>query len=401
MDTRFDHIIIGGGIAGVTAAETIKAASPSATVALFGDEPHALYSRVLLPRVVESKIPSASAYLRKEGQLEMAGISFFKGIRVEKVDTDASEIRTSDGRSFGYGTLLIATGGRVRRLECPGGDDKDILHFQTMEDAETIRSSTGETSAVVGAGFIALELLMGSVRLGMKPTALLRKDRFFSSMLDDESARRIESELIANGVTMLKGVQVAKVSRSAPRFVITLDDGRTVETDHLGVGIGLVPNVTMLEGTGIAADDGVRTDATLRTSAPNVFAAGDVARFPDPCSGEVRSVGNWQNALFQGKHVAASMLGGTDPYLRTTAYTIAIFGLSLATIGAPDAKSDERIVQASDDRVLQIVLRGGRAIGATNVGKFPDRAAVTALIDSRRTLTSEEIAGLKEGKFPV
>lgn len=412
---KYDHLIIGGGIAGVTAAEELRKLAPDASVAVIGDEPHALYSRVLLPRVVEGKLPSEKAYLRKDGQLEVNGIAYLPGVRVEKVDVDAREVRASDGESYGYGTLLVATGGRPRRLACPGGDDADILHFQTIEDAEAFRDAKGGTAAVVGAGFIALELLMGFVRLGMKPTALLRKDRFFSAALDEESARRIEEELEANGVVVRKGVQVVKVARGAgpsdadrapsgvggDAFALSLDDGTEMTVDRFGVGIGLVPNVECLEGTGIDVDGGVLADASLRASASSVFAAGDVARFPDPCSGETRVVGNWQNAMFQGRHVAANMHGDDLPYTRTTAYTIAVFGLSFASVGAPDAKADERIVLASDETVLQLVCKDGRVVGATNVGKFADRAKVVALIDSRRTLDDHEMASLRSGEFPA
>jgi NAD(P)H-nitrite reductase large subunit len=396
-----DHLIIGGGAAGTTAAEVIRSKDADATVAIVSAEAHRLYSRVLLPNVVRGKIPEASAFLRTDAHYQDRRIELMTGRSVVAIDGVKRVVRLADGEELAYGKLLLATGGTPRRLDCPGGDNPEILSFQTIEDARALIAAPRDGAVVIGGGFIALEIAMSFAHFGAAVTCVLRGDGFFSHVLDRDSMAMLADHVTRNGVTLARGVTVKGIERDGAMGTVFLSDGQRLRCSAVGAGIGIVPNVGFLEGCGVEVGRGIRTDSRLRTAVENVFAAGDAVEFEDELTGERRMVGNWTNALLQGKAAGMNMAGEVTPFRAVTSYTITCFGLAVTFLGATDLIPEARIVRRTENATIQFLIRGGMVVGATCIGPFPERAAAMKVVESRVRLEDKGLTALADRSVPL
>ncbi len=400
MSQHVDYLIIGGGIAGVTAAENIRARDANGTIRILGQEKHALYSRVLLPHVVRGQVPEQKAFLRTPNALPDKRIDYVTGVRVASVVPGRRVAVLADGTEQSYGKLLIAAGGTSRRLDCPGAKDANCIYLQTLDDARQLRAASGTAKALVyGAGFSALELVMSFVHHGAPVTAVVRGDGFFSRILDAESKRMIHSALEKRGVQILTHREIRGVEAKGGLKAVHLSDGSVQTCTALGVGIGIVPNVGFLAGSGIVVNKGVLADDRLRASAPDVFVAGDVAEFEDRTLGMRHVVGNWQNAMFQGKTAGLNMAGDDVAFASVSSYSIPIYDLPMTFAGATDAEGTEKIVRHTEKgAILQLIFKNGKLVGATCVGPYSDRTAVNALLAAKPPLSAAAMAALRDGK---
>jgi NAD(P)H-nitrite reductase large subunit len=395
---RFDHIVIGGGIAGVTAAETIRGRDANASILVVGDEPHELYSRVILPHVVRGKSTEDKPFLRQRGHFEKLGITYRVHVAATRVSARDKTVAFSDGTEATYGALLVATGGSARKLDVPGAAEAGCLQFQTFDDMRAIVASRGTASALVyGGGFIGLEFVMSFVHFGAPVTAVVRGEGFFSRVLDADGCRLVTETVAKNGVTVRVGSAIKGVTVDGPRKTVYLDRGEPVTCQTVATGIGIEPNVGFLAGSDIPVRNGVVVDDQLRSVAPGVFAAGDVAEFLDASVGSHHIVGNWQNALLQGKVVGENMTGGDKAYDTVTSYAITCFGLPIVFMGTTDHADTVRVARRTDaGAFLQLFLLNGRVVGATCVGPFGDRLAVSRLISSRKPLSAAALSALAD-----
>jgi NAD(P)H-nitrite reductase large subunit len=401
MTDSVNYLILGGGVAGVTAAEAIRQRDASGTIRILGEEKHAPYSRVLLPHVVTGKVPESKAYLKTPAALAEKGIGYVMGAAATRVDSARKTVVFADGAQISYDKLLIATGGSARKLACPGAAEADCLSFQTMDDARALAAATGTAKALVyGGGFIALEVLMSFAHFGTPAVAVMRGDGFFSRVLDPIGKKKVLEAVSANGIDVVPHSEISAIDVAGDLKNVHLSDGRNISCTAIALGIGLEPNVGFLEGSGIGTATGVLADSALRSpSSPDVFAAGDVAEFDDAIVGARRIAGNWQSAMFQGQVAGANMAGAASVFSSVTSYGLSCFGLPVAVIGATDVPVDERIVrETAQGGSLQLFLKGARIVGATCVGPFSERAALTKLITTRKIFSSVESSALREGR---
>ncbi len=399
-----DYIIIGGGVAGTTAAETIRGRDAVASILIIGAERHPLYSRVILPHVVRGKVTEEKAFLRTVDSYKEKRIDFRAGVAATAVDTTARSVRLSDATSVTYEkALLIATGGTPRKLTLPGADEADILYFQTYEDAQRLIDAQKASSAVVyGGGFIGLECLMSFAHAGIRTTAVVRGNGFFSRVIDASGSEMIGRTLEQNGITLDTDTEIKGITVTREKKTVYLSRGGPLECDAVAAGIGLELYTDFLKDSGIHLGFGVLANEYLRTSAPDVYVAGDVAEIMDPFAHVSRTVGNWQNALFQGKIAGANMTGVEEKYEALTSYSISCFGLPIAFIGAVEIAADARIARKSATGAsLQLVVKGEHLVGATCVGLFPERAAVTKLITERTHLTPDKLDALRDARIDL
>ncbi len=391
---NYDYIIIGGGIAGTTAAETIRTRDAGASVLIISAEQHRLYSRVILPHVVRGKVAEEKAFLRTADFYKEKNIELRTGIAATGIDTNARVVRLSDESSVVYEkALLIATGGTPRKLTLPGADAADVLYFQTLEDSRRLIDAQNASSAVVyGGGFIGLEFLMSFAKAGIRTTSIVRGNGFFSRVVDARGSEMIGRTLEQNGVILNTGIEIKGIEVSSGKKSVHLSHGGPLVCDVIGAGIGIELYTGFLKESGINSNFGVLADEYLRTSASNVYVAGDVAEIVDPFARVPRTVGNWQNALFQGKIAGANMAGGEEKYEALTSYSISCFGLPIAFAGAVEIVADTRITRLSTSGAsLQLIVKGERLVGATCVGPVPERAVVMKLITERVHLTANKL----------
>lgn len=338
MDPVIDYIIVGGGIAGMTAAETIRERNKDASIAVFSTEPHLLYSRVLLPSYLKQRIPRDKVFMRTVHQLDEVNIGAHLSEEVVRVDPARHEVALKSAKTVGYRKLLIATGGRVRPLAIAGLKDlAGVYRLQTIDDAdEFYQALPGIKHAVVlGGGFIALEFLETLVLRKIPTTLIFPEARFFERFVRPEGSALFQENFERHGIRVISDDE-ARAAEGAEGSItmISTKNGNELPCDALCAGIGIQRNLEFLEGSGIQiGKQGILVNEYLETSAPDVLAAGDIAEFNDVVLGYSHLVGNWNNAFLQGKTAGCGMAGKRVPFTNLSNYSIGNLGLHLSVLG--------------------------------------------------------------------
>lgn len=378
-------LIVGGGAAGTTAAETYRAGGGAGDVVIVSDEAHPLYSRVLLPHAAKDKIPAERAFLKTDAWYAEKKIELMKGRAVTRADFRHRVATLDDGSELKFAKLVVAVGGKPRAWDVPGADAKGVLHLQTFEDALGLRAALAPETrmAIVGSGFIAIEFAAACVEKGAKAVLLNRGPHFWTSALGEAIARDVQAALEAKGVEVRNGVKATGVEGDDAVSGVRLSDGEVVACDAIGVGIGVVvPHEPFGD---LKGEHGLAADAFLKAKHEDVWVAGDCAEYDDEVTGRRRVVGNWTNAIAQGRHVGKALLGETAKFVTLTSYSTAVFpGVNLIFMGetraVPGAARYER--ELGPAQRLEFRVLDGRVIGAILLNATGHRAACATLITS-------------------
>lgn len=385
-----DYLIIGSGIASISAIESIRSKDASGSIVLISREQHRLYSRVLLPNLAKNKIPEEKIWLRTLEWYSQMKVEVLFGVSVASISTSGALVAIlHDDQEIVCGKILIATGGTPRQPEFKFDSQVEFFNLQTFEDAVKVRDFVGKSAVVFGGGFIALELIMACHTKQMEVTSIMRNGGFFGRILGVESQTKIHETLLKNGVKLRLNspiLGVESVGKSAKIYL----QGESTVADVLGMGIGLEFNIGFLKHSGIETSRGVVVNEFLETNIKNVYVAGDVAEFFDTNIGTHRLVGNWGNAVLQGKTAGLNMVGANLAYSHVTSYGVSCFGLPITFLGAVDCAHDQKVIrQEKNGAVVELMLHHNQVIGATCVGMFPERAAILKLISGKVAITLE------------
>jgi NADPH-dependent 2,4-dienoyl-CoA reductase/sulfur reductase-like enzyme len=290
----------------------------------------------------------------------------------------AHEVTLEDGETVAYGRLLLATGARVKRLDVPGGDLPAVHYLRDLDDALRLKAelASGDAVLVYGGGFIAMELMASARAAGASVTVVMRGTGFFHRMVGEAGQALMAAELARHHITLIDGHFITGLEAYGDGVIATLSDDSMVRADHVLVGLGLDLNTEFLRDSGLVQDGRLVTDAMMRV-ADDVWAAGDVAVFPDALSGRTHSAATWQNAMLQGRTAALNMLGGAEKFAPVTSHVVRCFDLPIAFVGDPDCPGTATEDRTGDGSALRLFRQDGRLVGTVAVGKFPDRAAVT------------------------
>ena len=376
------YLIVGAGLAGATAALRLRAEGFDGRVVLIGDEPHPPYSRPPLSKaVVRGEVPPERTRLRPAGFFEKREIEILSGVAVTDLDLTSRSVGLDAGSRLAYDALLLATGGRARTL--PGCDDiPGVYVLRTLEDAEAIRErlGPGRSLLVVGGGFIGAELA-ASARMRGSEVAVLEAEPLPLSRVLPPSVARIYAQIHRErGVTLHTGVAVTRIENRGELRAIG-SDGRAYPADAIVVAIGLVPNQELAAKAGLAVGDGILVDERCRTSAPGVYAAGDVANHPNPILGRRIRVEHWQNAQHQGAAAACNMLGREQIFAEVPWVWSDQYELNLQVAGLPEP-SDQVVMRGNVAArcFTALMLRDGALVAAIGVNRPDDVHAARRLI---------------------
>jgi len=335
----FDHVVIGAGVAGDAAAHGIREVDPGATILLVGSEPEPPYDRPPLTKDLWRPDPPGSVDL---GTDVATGAQVRTGRTVTAIDTAARTVTTDDGATVRYGRLVLATGGTPRTLTptpVPG-----VLTFRTLADYRRVRAlaDAGRHVVVVGGGYVGIELACALAGSAARVTFVVPQDRPAAHLVPPVLVDRLESGLRSRGVEILTGRRAVTAEPGGAGPELVLDDGTRVTGDAVVVGLGIEPDDGLAHAAGLAVDDGVVVDATLRTSDPFVRAAGDVARYPDEVLGRVR-VEHVDNAHATGRSAgranAVELRGGTAaPHTHTPFFYSDWFDDGWEAVGRLDSR---------------------------------------------------------------
>lgn len=335
MKTR--HVIVGNGPAGIAAAEAIRRRDSEAEIQILGDERCGYYSRPGLAYLLAGTIPEKQLFSRPEADYRRLRLRRVVA-RVMSVEPARHELILEGGQRITFDRLLLAVGARAVRPEVPGIDLPGVVCLDTLADAQAILrlARRARRAVVVGGGITAVELAEGLASRGVEVHYLLRKDRYWGSVLDAEESRMVERRLEEEGIVLHHNSEMAQVLGAKGRVAgVALKDGRRLPCSLLAVAIGILPRTELALAAGIAVGRGIRTDERLRTSVPDIYAAGDVAEVLDPDTGAWILDSLWSTALRQGTTAGANMAGADQPYRRGTSFNVTrVGGVTMTLIGA-------------------------------------------------------------------
>jgi len=390
---RYDYLIVGGGIAGVTAAETIRQKDTSSSICIVSKESAPLYSRVFLPHYIRGKIPREKVFLRTLDDYTDKNIDVLVGKEIVVANFDMHEVRLSDKGILNYGKLLIATGSTPLRWRIIGEGLEPILRLQTIDDADraeqVLRELKGKGDAlVVGGGFIALEFLESAVAYGYKAHLLIKEKRFFAGQLDELGWGILEQNFARHGITSHTESEVKKLEQDDKGILIAhTSTGETIKGVWLGLGIGVERNYGTFQGGGLKIGRGIVVNEYLELNVPDVWAAGDVAEVYYSKIGKSQLVGNWNSAFMQGRtagiNMAALDADNRVAFDAVPTYSINSLGYNITMVGDTSAGDDiETVARVWPDGISyeRFFLRGGILQGAILINRFADKPSIAKLI---------------------
>jgi 3-phenylpropionate/trans-cinnamate dioxygenase ferredoxin reductase subunit len=402
MTTDRTHVIVGASLAGAKAAETLRAEGFDGPVVLIGEESDRPYERPPLSKdYLLGKAERESLYVHPREWYAEHDVDLRLGVAVTAIDRAAHEVGLADGSKAGYARLLLATGSSPRRLSLPGADLDGVLYLRSAGDSDRIRTAFQGASrvAVIGAGWIGLETAAAA---GAEVTVLEMADLPLLRVLGRQVAQVFADLHKDNGVDLRCGVQISEITgRGGKAAGVRLADGSHVEADVVIVGVGITPNVQLASAAGLEVDNGIWVDAQLRSSDPDIFAAGDVANAFHPLLGKHVRVEHWANALNQPQTAAKAMLGqdvayDLVPYFFTDQYDL---GMEYAGYVEPDGY-DEVVFRGDAGRreFIAFWLGGHRVLAGMNVNVWDVNEAIQALVRSGRPVDS---AALSDPETPL
>ncbi|MBN9243481.1 MAG: FAD-dependent oxidoreductase [Mesorhizobium sp.] len=368
-------VIIGAGECGGRAALTLRELGYDGPVTLIGDEPHLPYERPPLSKdAMVADAPAVKA-IASEADLVEKTITHLRSVTVESVDSVAKRVKLAGGGELAYDKLLLATGAAPRKLPMPGLG-KRCVYLRTFSDVLAIRQHLKPQSsiAVIGGGFIGLELAASARRLGVDVIVIEAQPRILMRGVPAEIAAVVHAAHEAHGAKILCGAGIAAINDDGRKVRLTLADGRMIDADLAVIGIGAVPRTDLAEAAGLRIDNGIAVDAMLRTSDPAIFAAGDCCSFPLAVYGGRRvRLEAWRSALEQGTLAAKNMLGHEEPVSAVPWFWSDQYELTMQIAGLADEGSGTVRRDLGENAFILLHLAGdGRLVAASGVG--PDNA---------------------------
>lgn len=328
---RYDYLIIGGGMVADSAARGIREQDDAGTIGILGADPDEPYTRPALSK----KLWTDPDFGRDQVSLDTAsdtGAEVHTGTRVASVDRSNSSVTTESGERHEYGKLLLATGATPTRIELP--PSPRVVYFRTFADYRALRelTKTADHIAVVGGGYIGTEIAAALSLQDVKVTLVTSDAVLGGHMFPPTLAAGFDKGFAGHGVTVRRGTKVVSGAEASARVQLQLDDGSTVEADGVVFGLGVRPETELAESAGLAVDDGVIVDEFLRTEDEHVYAAGDVANYPDAVLGRRRTE-HVDNATEMGKAAGRNMAGAADPYTYTPYFYSDVYDDGYQAIG--------------------------------------------------------------------
>jgi NADPH-dependent 2,4-dienoyl-CoA reductase/sulfur reductase-like enzyme len=331
---QYKYLIIGGGLAGDGATKGIRELDPDGSIGMISLEPDPPYMRPNLSKGLWKGRPEAKIWRNTEERAEL-----HLDCRITGIDTDKKVLRDDHGEEYRYEKLLLATGGTPNRL--PFGEG-DILYFRTFRDYKQLREMTeeGDHFAVIGGSFIGSELAAALTMVGKKVTIIFPDPVICANIFPADVSQYLNDYYREKGVEVVTNDSVEGVQRNGSRLTVRTRGGRTYEVDGVVAGIGIRPNLELAEQAGLRLEDGIVVDEHLKTSAPDVFAAGDMANFHHFALGKRVRVEHEDNAVHMGKLAGRNMAGAGETYTHAPMFYSDLFDLGYEAVGELSSKME-------------------------------------------------------------
>jgi nitrite reductase (NADH) large subunit len=382
------YVIVGNGVAGNAAAEVIRKFEPASEIQMFTKESHIYYYRPALPEYLSGEKNLKGMTLHDGTWYEKNAIQVQLSTEVAAVRPAEKTISASDGRTYAYDRLLLATGSHAVVPDVKGADIEGVFTLHTVADADDMlkRAETAKSLVVVGGGILGIEAGNGLRKRGLQVTVVGRNKRLLPKQMDPSGAAFLQRRLEEMGFVFCLGDTPAEIARLDGRLAVHLKGGKTLETDMVLLSAGAAPDLTLARQLGLSIGQAVQVDDRLRTSIEDIYAAGDLIEH----RGKVYGI--WPAAMEQGRAAGANMTGKETLYNGTVrSNRLKVSGIELVSMGDIDAEGEGKCVVTADEKKCvyrKIVLDGNAITGAILLGDIRGEKEIQEAIASCRDISS-------------
>jgi NADPH-dependent 2,4-dienoyl-CoA reductase/sulfur reductase-like enzyme len=400
-------VIVGAGLAGAKAAETLRTEGFTGRIVLIGEEADRPYERPPLSKgQLLGTAARDDAFVHAPEWYAEHDIDLRTDTRAASIDRAAHTVTLSDGDVVAYDKLLLTTGSSPRRLELPGSDLDGVLYLRTMPDRDRLAKSlvAGARVVVLGAGWIGLEVAAAARTLGASVTVVETLALPLQRVLGDEVARVFLALHEAHGVTFHFGASVRELRGDTSVSSVVLADGTELPADVVVVGVGIAPNIELAKAAGVVTANGITVDASLRTSDARIYAAGDVANAHHPLIGRPIRVEHWANALNGGPAAAKAMLGQDVAYDRLPYFFSDQYDLGMEYAGYVAPGGYDEVVFRGDPSTFEFVafwVSEGRVLAGMNANVWDVQDEIQTLVRAGYAGASVDVAKLADPSVPL
>jgi 3-phenylpropionate/trans-cinnamate dioxygenase ferredoxin reductase subunit len=399
MTTESSFIIVGGGLAGAFAAQTLREVGFDGRITLLGEESHRPYERPPLSKdYLQGHADRDSIFVHPESWYADHAVELRLGAAVTSLDPASRTVTTATGFQLGYDKLLLATGSTPRRLSVPGADLDGVYYLRNVEDSDRIKIEFARAKRVVivGGGWIGLETAAAARNAGLDVTLLERSQLPLLHVIGPETAPIFANLHRDHGVDLRCQVAVAELTgRNRAATGVILSDGSQIEADMVLVGVGITPNSQLAAESGLKIDNGIVVNEHLRTSDPDIFAAGDVANAYNPRLGQHIRVEHWANARRQGATAGKAMLGQDVVDARPSYFFSDQYDLSMEYTGDIGPSGYDQVIlrkHADPRQVIAFWLHEKRVQAGMNINISDVADDIERLIQSPRPVDVDDLA---------
>lgn len=394
--TKETIAIIGAGHAGGRAAEAMRQAGFRGNIILIGEEAYVPYERPPLSKeLLATDDDLDKVFCNPPDYYAQNGIALRLETRAEVINRAAGTVGLESGETIAYDKLLIVTGGRVRRLDCPGAELEGLHYLRAIPDTLALRPTLREGARVVviGGGFIGLEVAASARMRGCAVTVVELADHVLARVADPVVGDLVAALHRKNGVHIMTGASVERMTGDGRINEVVCTNGEILAADVVIVGIGILPNVEIAANAGLEVANGITVDEFGRTSDARIFAAGDVAFHYNPILGRHLRLESWANAQNAGVAVAHNMVADLEPYAEIPWFWTEQFDLNMQIVSAPEGW--DRLVTRGDPqsgRCVVFYMKKSRVVGATLFNLGRDVRACRQLVETGMEFTDAELA---------
>jgi 3-phenylpropionate/trans-cinnamate dioxygenase ferredoxin reductase subunit len=399
MNNKASFIIVGGGMAGAIAAQTLREEGFDGSITLLSQEPNLPYERPPLSKdYLLGNADRDSIFVHPESWYAEHAVELSLGDAVTSLDSAARTVASATGTQLRYDKLLLATGSKPRRLDLPGADLDGAYYLRNVEDSERIKIefARAKRAVIIGAGWIGLETAAAARAAGLDVTILVSGDMPLQHVLGPEVAPIFDELHRSHGVDLhYRTTATELIGRDGTATGVLLSDRTRIDADMIIVGVGVIPRIELAAAAGLKIDNGIVVDEHLRTSDPDIFAAGDIAHAYNPRLERHTRVEHWANARRQGAVAAKSMLGQDAVDVRPSYFFTDQYDLSMEYTGDIGPAGYDRVIirqHADSNQMIIFWLYEHRVQAGMNINIWDVAEDIERLIQSTRPINADDLA---------
>ncbi len=395
---QYDYLIVGSGLAGVSAIKGIREEDEKGSILLVGKEEELPYNRPPLSKdlllegktVEDIRIEDEDFYRKNQVDVKL-------GTEVVDLDGEEKVVKDQDGNKYYFGKLLLATGGYPKTLDIPGGDLDGVKYYRYLDDYREINRKLGdaENAVVIGGGFIGSEMAAALTLNDLDVSMVFPERYLLERVFPVELAAIVQEDYRSRGVEIFNEETPDEIRKNRVGYEVETSEGEVINGDLVVVGIGISPAVELAEAAGLEIFDGIGVDRYLQTTNSSVYAAGDVAHFPYVALGDCMRIEHWDHAIKQGKQAGRNMAGASETYDDISYFFSDLFDLGFEAVGEIDSRLDTFIdwKEEGETGAVYYLSEGGSVRGVLLLGLWGKKDRARQLIESEEAFARGELEG--------